>query len=422
MQFRSGRGGGVRSLPRARRPPGIRIRRNTRFQNRCASASKLANGRLSYSRAAGVMDEHALGLEMPDAAPRPSCQTMTPSARHSNSRAVMRVSDRSFDASGRRATQIHARAVRNLRRQLPESGIQFRRRKRPRETSSCHGFQGYPRRLETKHLMDTHIILLPGQRLSPRGRPRLDYAAVAGLAFPFMLNSAVQAVLNATDTWFIGRLSPTATAAIGAVYWPVLVFVLLFGGVGLSVQTLVAQAYGAGRHARASQATWTAIWASIFTLPVFGALAAAGAWLFAPFGIARGHTAARAGILVTPHAGRAAGHRPVVDPGILQRRGPAHGHVAGHGGRRRGQRPSQSAFRHRARMGYRRIGLGDGRGAAVGRRARADGLPEQTHPRALPLPFDHATAAAGPWSARSSWDFRWACSPPRTSWDSPCFN
>jgi MATE family multidrug resistance protein len=109
---------------------------------------------------------------------------------------------------------------------------------------------------------------------------------VAALAFPFMLNSGVQAVLNATDTWFIGRLSPTATAAIGAVYWPILVFVLLFGGVGLSVQTVVAQAYGAGRRSRASQATWAGIWASIFTGPVFGALAVAGGWLFAPFGIA----------------------------------------------------------------------------------------------------------------------------------------
>src|SRR5258708_3210808 len=138
--------------------------------------------------------------------------------------------------------QIHPRTVRNLGRQLPDSGMQFRRRKRPGETLSWHGFQSfirvrYPRRLKTKRLMDTHIILLPGQRLSPRGRPRLDYAAVAGLAFPFMLNSAMQAVLNATDTWFIGRLSPTATAAIGAVYWPVLVFVLLFGRIGLSLHT-----------------------------------------------------------------------------------------------------------------------------------------------------------------------------------------
>ena len=67
--------------------------------------------------------------------------------------------------------------------------------------------------------------------------------------------------------WIIGRVSPAATAAIGAVYWPVLVFVLLFGGVGLSVQTLVAQAYGGHRYVRASQATWTALWASLFTIP-----------------------------------------------------------------------------------------------------------------------------------------------------------
>ena len=133
--------------------------------------------------------------------------------------------------------------------------------------------------------VNTAIKLLPGQALNAGGRPRLDYAAVARLALPFMLNSAVQAVLNATDTWFIGRLSPAATAAIGAVYWPVLVFVLLFGGVGLSVQTVVAQAFGGGRYARASQATWTALWASLFTAPLFIVLAIGGGRIFAPFGI-----------------------------------------------------------------------------------------------------------------------------------------
>jgi len=134
--------------------------------------------------------------------------------------------------------------------------------------------------------MDTPIKLLPGQAWSAGGRPRLDYSAVAALAFPFMVNSAVQAVLSATDTWFIGRLSPAATAGVGAVYWPILVCVLLFGGVSLSVQTLVAQAYGGGRYARASQVTWTALWASLFVVPLFVLLSTSGAWIFAPFGIA----------------------------------------------------------------------------------------------------------------------------------------
>jgi MATE family multidrug resistance protein len=127
--------------------------------------------------------------------------------------------------------------------------------------------------------------LAPGLRRGSSGRVRLDYTAVATLAFPFMLNSAVQAVLNATDTWFVGRLSPAATSAMGAVYWPVLVLILLFGGVGLSVQTLVAQSYGALRFARASQATWTALWASLFTIPVFAALALGGHAMFSPFGM-----------------------------------------------------------------------------------------------------------------------------------------
>jgi multidrug resistance protein, MATE family len=133
--------------------------------------------------------------------------------------------------------------------------------------------------------MDASMKLLPGQALNSSGQPRLDYRAVATLAFPFMLNSAAQAVLNATDTWFIGRLSPAATAAIGAVYWPILVCLLLFGGVGLSVQTSVAQAFGGHRYRRASQAAWTALWASLFTVPLFVLLSLAGRWIFAPFHI-----------------------------------------------------------------------------------------------------------------------------------------
>src|ERR1700733_6189059 len=133
--------------------------------------------------------------------------------------------------------------------------------------------------------MHDPLKLLPGQVLDAAGRPRIDYRAVATLAFPFMLNSGVQAVLNATDTWFIGRLSPAATAAIGAVYWPILVCVLLFGGVGLSGRTSVAQAFGGHRYTRAAPAPWAALWASLFTVPLFVLFSLAGRWIFAPFQI-----------------------------------------------------------------------------------------------------------------------------------------
>src|ERR1700730_10714964 len=66
--------------PKTKRPPGIRIRRNTRFQNRCARASKLANGRLSYSRAAGVWMNALSDLKC-RAPPAPVMETMTASLR-----------------------------------------------------------------------------------------------------------------------------------------------------------------------------------------------------------------------------------------------------------------------------------------------------------------------------------------------------
>ena len=129
------------------------------------------------------------------------------------------------------------------------------------------------------------IRLVPAQRHDAEGRAHVDYRSVIALAWPFMLNSSVQAVLNLTDTWFIGHISTQATAAMAAVYWLVLVFVLLLGGVGIAVQTLVAHAYGAHRHARAAQAEWTAQWGALLTTPLFLAVAFAGPWMLRPFAL-----------------------------------------------------------------------------------------------------------------------------------------
>ena len=76
------------------------------------------------------------------------------------------------------------------------------------------------------------------------GVAHVDYRAVAALAAPLMLNSSLQAVISLTDTWFVGHISTTAMAGMAAVYWVILLFLMLIGGVGLAVQTFVAQARG----------------------------------------------------------------------------------------------------------------------------------------------------------------------------------
>lgn len=126
---------------------------------------------------------------------------------------------------------------------------------------------------------------LPALRVDADGRRHIDMRAIAALALPLILNSTLQAVLNLTDTWFIGRLSTAATAAIAAVHWLALLAMFLIGGVAMGVQTLVAQAYGAGRYRRTSQMVWTGLWASLLTLPVFLLTIAIGPPMFHAFGL-----------------------------------------------------------------------------------------------------------------------------------------
>src|SRR6195256_2668510 len=110
---------------------------------------------------------------------------------------------------------------------------------------------------------------LPAQRLDAAGRAHVDQRAVLALALPLMANSAVQIVLNLTDMWFMGRISTKALAAVGAVQWLVIVAVLVLGGAGTAVQTLVAQNFGARRYRRAGQAVWIAVGAGGGAAPLF---------------------------------------------------------------------------------------------------------------------------------------------------------
>ena len=125
---------------------------------------------------------------------------------------------------------------------------------------------------------------LPAQRLDAAGRAHVDQRAVLALALPLMANSAVQIVLNLTDMWFMGRISTKALAAVGAVQWLIMAAVLVLGGAGTAVQTLVAQHYGARRYSRAGEAVWTAIWGMACAAPVFVLVGAARHLILAPFG------------------------------------------------------------------------------------------------------------------------------------------
>ena len=125
---------------------------------------------------------------------------------------------------------------------------------------------------------------LPAQRIDAAGRAHVDQRAVLALALPLMAGNAVQIILNLTDMWFIGHISTEALAAVGTVQWLVIAVVLILGGVGMAVQTIVAQAQGSRRYCRASQAVWTALWATLCTAPVFVLVGAAGHWILAPFG------------------------------------------------------------------------------------------------------------------------------------------
>lgn len=127
---------------------------------------------------------------------------------------------------------------------------------------------------------------LPALAHDAHGRRRVDYRAVFALAGPLFVNAGVQAVLNLTDTWFLGRISADATAAVGAIYWFVILFVLVLGGVGIATQTLVAQAYGAGNRYGASELTWGGLWVTIVTAPLFLLAGLSGPWLLAPFDLA----------------------------------------------------------------------------------------------------------------------------------------
>ena len=126
---------------------------------------------------------------------------------------------------------------------------------------------------------------VPAQRVSAAGIVQVDQRAILALALPLIANSAAQLVLNLTDVWFVGRISTRALAAVGAVHWLAMVVMLVLSGIGMAVQTVVAQAHGARRQARAAQAVWLALWGLLLATPMFLLAGLSIRTLLAPFSL-----------------------------------------------------------------------------------------------------------------------------------------
>ncbi len=129
---------------------------------------------------------------------------------------------------------------------------------------------------------------LPARRVDAAGRAHVDLRAMFALALPLVANSAVQIVMSLTDVWFIGHISTEALAGVAAVHWMAIAVVLGLSGIGMAVQTVVAQTYGARRYVRASQAVWIGLWGALLATPLFVAIGLAGHGVLAPFGLAPG--------------------------------------------------------------------------------------------------------------------------------------
>ncbi len=126
---------------------------------------------------------------------------------------------------------------------------------------------------------------LPALKITPQGKKIIDYLAIATLALPLFLDSLTYILINLTDTWFVGRISTDATAAVGAINWLMFVWVMILACIGVAVQTKAAQAYGSSNLTKAARMAWMGIWAAGLPIPFYSFLATQGAVFLVPFGL-----------------------------------------------------------------------------------------------------------------------------------------
>lgn len=129
-------------------------------------------------------------------------------------------------------------------------------------------------------MSETKVLLDDGEAVAliAPARERVDHRRVWRLATPLIFSGLIQTLFSLTDTWFVGRISSQATAAVAAVYGLTFSGMVVLGAAALSVQTFAAQAQGGGRRAAASRAAWSGVAACLLAVPGFVVMG----WALAP--------------------------------------------------------------------------------------------------------------------------------------------
>jgi MATE family multidrug resistance protein len=118
---------------------------------------------------------------------------------------------------------------------------------------------------------------------------RQEFRPMLRLAVPLALTELGWTSMSFIDTVMVGRL-PDSAVAIGAVSLGATLFntIGIFGsGIMLGLDTLIAQAYGAGKSSECHRTLWNALYLSLFLTPILMGVVLAFIPLFPDFGLSR---------------------------------------------------------------------------------------------------------------------------------------
>jgi MATE family, multidrug efflux pump len=118
---------------------------------------------------------------------------------------------------------------------------------------------------------------------------RQEFRPMLRLAVPLALTELGWTSMSFIDTVMVGRL-PDSAVAIGAVSLGATLFntIGIFGsGIMLGLDTLIAQAYGAGKPSECHRTLWNALYLSLFLTPILMAAVLGFIPLFPDFGLSR---------------------------------------------------------------------------------------------------------------------------------------